>query len=354
MSKKKKKLFNKNNFQSCESVGRVFGKTQEVEVTIPQDLLDEGRPVRTMAGGLGNTPPIEPSVQRNVSFGEKAIYFGNAGIIMGPQRNTNELSGEGASGFPSDTIDLVVGFNDGGTPCDGTIVNVNTATDAARVYVSRSVRVDTMFGVARSIDEGEAEKPLSAVVMKADRARVIGRQGIKLVTGRQQGLTGAGQKGERNSKGGDYQQSATIDLIAGNNIESHHLPLPELMRPYEDLIGIYIPSWEPKYNYLQPAVLGDNLRICLSEVADMIESSWNAQMTINIALMTVFSSISKGFMAIPGAQPLSAATEIVAQLLKSYGPDAQWSVGQQLQLWHKNFLDPTAKRYISSVNVNLT
>ena len=355
---KKQKIFNKESFKSCKGplAGTLPGSPDtEIQVTTAQDMIDQGRPVRTQTGGLANTPPLEPAIQRNVSFGERVIYFGNAGIIMGPQRTTNEMSGEGKSGFPSDTIDIVVGFNDGGEPCNGTIVNVNAVTDAARVYVSRAVKVDTMFGIARDPNpRGPPEKALSAVVMKADNARIIGRQGIKLVTGRAQGVQGAGQKGEKNSKRGDYEQGATIDLIAGNNMSSWNLPFPEKLKPMKELVGMYIPSYQAEYNYLQPAVLGENLRISLEELVDMLESSWNAQMTINTAMMVVFNTLGKAFQAIPGGQPLGVPLDVVAKLLKSYGPDAQWSLGQQAFCWHRNFLQPNAQRYIGSNNVRIT
>ena len=343
----KEKAFDKNKFDTCDTIPKTKAPAT------PQDLIDSGIPVRTQTGGLANTPPIQPTVQRNISFGERVNYFGNAAIVMGPQRNTNELSGEGKSGFPSDTIDIVTGFNDGGENCNGQIVNVNAITDAARVYVSRAVKVDTMFGIARE-PKPKAEKARSAVVMKADTARIIGRTGIKLVTGRAQGAVGAGSKGERTSRGGDYEQSPKIDLIAGNNIGSYELPFPELMKPFINSVGRLMPWYESKYEYLQPTIMGENMRIALTELADVIDSAISAQMTINLAMTVVMEKLGEGLSAIPGGQPLGVPLMTLGKLLDKYGPKSQYSIKSQLTTWEDNFLNNNATRYICSKNVRIT
>jgi len=343
----KEKAYNKDKFKTCASTSEVRAPAT------PQDLIDSGIPVRTQTGGLANTPPIQPTVQRNISFGEKVNYFGDAAIVMGPQRNTNEISGEGKSGFSSDTIDIVVGFNAGGENCNGQIVNVNAITDGARVYVSKSVKVDTMFGIARE-PKPKAEKARSAVVMKADTARIIGRTGIKLVTGHAQGATGAGSKGEKTSKRGNYEQSPKIDLIAGNNIGSYDLPFPEQMKPFINAVGRLMPWYETKYEYLQPTIMGENMRIALTELADVIDSAISAQMTINLAMTVVMETLGKGLSAIPGGQPLGIPISLLAQLLDKYGPKSQNSIKNQLTTWEDNFLNNNATRYICSKNVRIT
>jgi hypothetical protein len=331
-------------FRTCGADGQI------IRSTTAQDIIDSGRTVATQRGGTAGTPPVQPAVQRNISFGERVIYFNNSGIIMGPQRRSNEMTGEGRSGFPSDTIDIVVGFNDGGEPCNGQIVNVNAVTDAARMYVSRAVKVDTMFGVARKDTEPE-ESPLSSVVMKADTARVIGRKGVKIVTGRAQGVEGGGMAGERNAGGGRYEQSATIDLIAGNNTGSESLPFPEIMIPFS---RIFLPNWETNYKTLQPAVMGDNLRICLKTMLDIIQDIVSAQQTVTMAVELVFTTLGVGLTAIPGGQPLGIPCQTVGGILGHYGRDGNWSIGQQLLTFENNFLVNEAQRFICSENVNLT
>ena len=334
-------------FRTCSDIPATG---QVIRATTAQDLIDSGRSVPTQRGGTAGTPPVQPTVQRNISFGERVIYFANSGIIMGPQRRTNEISGEGRSGFPSDTIDIVVGFNDGGEPCNGQIVNVNAVTDAARMYVSRAVKVDTMFGIARAAAEPE-ESPLSSVVMKADTARVIGRQGVKIVTGRAQGVEGAGNSGERNSGGGRYGQSATIDLIAGNHAGVGTIPFPEVMVPFAKT---FMPNFDPNYRHLQPAVMGDNLIICLRTMLDLIQDTVSAQQTMTSAVELVFTTLGVGLNAIPGGQPLGIPCQTVGGILGHYGRDGSWSIGQQILTIENNFLVPEAQRFICSEHVNLT
>ena len=343
-----KKRVDKESFETCDTTSA----SNQITPALTQDLIDAGIPVRTMQGGTGGTPPVQPTVQRNASSGEKVIYFGDAAIVLGPQRNTNEMSGEGKSGFPSDTIDIVVGFNSGGQSCNGLIVNVNAVTDVARVYVSRSVKVDKMFGIARKLDP-VIEKPDSAVVMKAGSIRIISRGGgIKLVTGRQQGAKGAGRMGERSSRRGDYQQAPTIDLIAGNNIGTHEVPFPEMMKPFINVIKKLIPWYEPKYSYLQPAIMGDNMTIALRELSDMVSSTASAVMTTNLVIMTVFQSMATA-LAVP-APPVAAALTTAAKYVADYGVGTEWSIQQQMASWEYNFLDFEATRYICSKNVNIT
>ena len=345
-----KNKFDKTAFDSCSP-----DVTTSSPAT-PQQLVDEGIPLQKQTGGLASTPSIQPTVQRNTAYGEKVIYFGNAGIIMGPQRNTNEISGEARSGFPSDTIDIVVGFNDGGEPCNGQQVNVNSITDAARVYVSRSVKIDTMFGIARSARNGEgAEKPMSAVAMKADSVRIISRGGgIKLVTGRAQGVTGAGQKGERNSLGGDYRQSPTIDLIAGNNMGSHHLPFPYVMKPFINVATRLLPWFEPEQNYLQPALMGENTEVALAALIDIVSDLASAIMTTNTALTVGLSTLATNCATILRLQPSVAALGAITDVTRRYGMLSNWSIQNQMVAWEKNFLDSNATRYICSKNVNIT
>ena len=228
-----------------------------------EDRIAAGRPINSPFGGIAGTRPIVPAIQRAPTSVEKYIPGGSgaphSAIIFGPQRNTNIASGQGFKGIPSDTIDLVAGLNSGGIAKNGQIVGVNPISDAARVYITRAVQVDTMFGIAREVLPGEEAEPIrSSVVMKADTARIIGRLGVKIITGKAQGAKGTGLTGEKNSMGGKYQQAATIDLIAGNNIGSHSLALPDPVKAIIDVIKPLM-NWNPKVEYLQPVPRGDNL-----------------------------------------------------------------------------------------------
>ena len=203
-----------------------------------------------------------------------------------------------------------------------------------------------MFGIAND-PSNAGEKAASAVVLKADKTRVVGRQGIKLVTGRALGVDGGGEK---TSKGGKYEQSATIDLIAGNNIGSYQIPFPEELKPVAESIKMFVPNLDEilEYQYLQPAVMGDNLRIALAELGDLLDSLASAQMTVNTALLTAFSSLA---IAVP---PAAAALSPAISVLTNHGISSEWSIQQNLQSWANVFLGTDATRYICSKNVNLT
>lgn len=69
---------------------------------------------------------------------------------------------------------------------DGSNVDNSFQTDAARIYISQLTDIDANFG----IDPGKTGymKERSGIGIKADGVRVIGREGIKLITGVCRGL----------------------------------------------------------------------------------------------------------------------------------------------------------------------
>ena len=81
--------------------------------------------------------------------------------------------------------------------------------DAARIYISQKTDVDKNFGIVPgSVGNLEAK---SAIAAKADSIRIIGRMGIKLVTGTDQ----------KDSAGTDLSAVYGLDLIAGNADEKY-------------------------------------------------------------------------------------------------------------------------------------
>ena len=112
-----------------------------------------------------------------------------------------------------DTAGLMYGYVQGDPVA---VVENSFAADAARIYISQMTDVDSNFGLA----EGQVGKKdaRSAVAIKADGVRIIGREGVKIVTGRSHAFSGVGQHGELLSTGGSIKQPAPpIELIAGNN-----------------------------------------------------------------------------------------------------------------------------------------
>ena len=76
-------------------------------------------------------------------------------------------------------------------PPKGSLVGNSFEADAARIYISELTDIDKNFGVTEG-KSGEM-KDRSGIGIKADGVRIIGREGVKIVTGR------AGGTGEKNS-----------------------------------------------------------------------------------------------------------------------------------------------------------
>ena len=135
----------------------------------------------------------------------------NASIVLGRDRPASRMSGYGGKGDTQcASIDLVAGrqgadvkaFNPEGEPVS---VDPDFRKDAARIYISQKTDIDKNFGLAHGSVGRQTAK--SAIGLKADGIRILGREGIKLVT----------TMDKKNSQGGDIQTVAGIDIIAGND-----------------------------------------------------------------------------------------------------------------------------------------
>ena len=163
----------------------------------------------------------------------------NAFIVLGRDRPSSRFSGYGGKGHTHcGTIDMVSGrmgseakstFNFLGSE-KAIFTDPHFKNDAARVYISQRTDIDKNFKLV----EGTIGESIgrSAIGLKADAVRLIGREGIKIVTGTDEKHS----LGENASFGG-------IDLIAGNDDTE-----------------------------LQPLVKGENLRLFLETMLKEIES----------------------------------------------------------------------------------
>ncbi len=174
------------------------------------------------ASGLMNTQPLEPTfgfirapvetILQGQVEGNSQIVFGRdrPGMIRGP--------GYGAVGaMHADSIDIVVGrgssLNNGRGPKEGNLVNPNFATDAARIHISQRTDIDTNFGLSPGKMGETLSKGKSGIGIKADGVRIIGREGVKIVSG----PTYAFGPAEVNSRGENIEVlNPKIELIAGN------------------------------------------------------------------------------------------------------------------------------------------
>ena len=197
----------------------------------------------------------------------------NCFIVLGRDRPSNLASGCGGEGYTScGMIDLVVGryaLNSADEMKKGKsaigheeIVNPNFITDAARVYITqKSLNIDQYFGFKNTKTPASVLKEKSAIGIKADHTRIIGRETVRLYCGGAQTVAGLGKDGETNTLGGRLSRPR-IDLVAG------------------------------KESNLQPAVLGENLIEYLTTVEEQIKTFSKNINTIADHLMALNSHIA--------------------------------------------------------------
>jgi hypothetical protein len=173
--------------------------------------------------GINNGNLIEPVPSYDAAPSEVLIQNqNNAWIVLGRDRPADITSGYGGRGFTTaGAIDIVVGrmASVEGGPDSNSIVANNFFTDAARIHISQQTDVDRNFGLVGDVQSVQR----SAVGIKADAVRLVGREGVKIVTGKAKNIDGVGNDGEKNSQGGAIESIAGIQLIAGNDLEAEGL-----------------------------------------------------------------------------------------------------------------------------------
>jgi len=139
----------------------------------------------------------------------------NASIVLGRDR-----PGEVGSGYGNQTgagtIDIVVGrvsaniqtaadTNQSLNKPEILYVDNNISADASRIYISQKTNVDENFNLA----DGNvgSSKAKAAIAIKSDAVRIIGREGVKIIS-----------KSDKTNSGGAIIRSVpAIDIITGNN-----------------------------------------------------------------------------------------------------------------------------------------
>ena len=289
---------------------------------------------------LYHTPAIE-AVNFKPTPNAKIIKRSGAYIVLGSDRPDSNRSGFGAKGSnKASTIDLVVGrmasANKGKGP--GFMMNVDNSftADAARVYISQLTNVDTNFGIAGG-GVSLVQNRCAAVVLKADAVRLIGREGIKIVTGKARGAKGDSH-GEPNSRGGRISQPAPpIELIAGNNIEPREVPG-----------GKFLPGGT--IDILQPIPLGKNTRDAFADLHKIIGELWSA--VFNLALVQSGVNTAVGVNPIMPWIPSAVAASTPIHL--SYVINSLYHTRANATMWELNYTNPAGYKYICSRNVKTT
>ena len=173
--------------------------------------------------GLNNAGFVEPVPILDVTTAEKVIKNDhNAWISLGRDRPADISSGYGGLGHTgAGSVDIVVGRMAGTTsgPSSDITVAPSFFSDAARIHISQKTDIDDNFALVGNVRSLER----SGIGIKADAVRVIGREGVKIVTGKAKNVDGAGRGGERNSAGQQIETVAGIELIAGNDVDAQPL-----------------------------------------------------------------------------------------------------------------------------------
>lgn len=162
-------------------------------------------------------------------------------VKLGRDRKNNIYSGTGGTHQShAAAIDLVAGpmgqYGKSHTKKNQEIsVDPSFTHDAARVYISQKADIDDYLDITEGIRSTSLDSPKSAVALKADVIRLVGRENIKLIT----------RTDAENSQGGSLTGAYTgdygIQLVAMNDDSD-----------------------------LQPMVKGTNLQECLGEIIDNI------------------------------------------------------------------------------------
>lgn len=187
--------------------------------------------------GVFNSAMREGVPAFNNSGSEKVIQGqNNSWIVLGRDRPGSKASGYGGKGHShAGCIDICAGrlgsrARERDSEDKRIYADPDFGSDAARIYLSQKTDVDRNFNLARGSVGTSSTK--SAIGMKADAIRIIGREGIKLIT----------RTDPENSQGGEVKSVLGIDLIAGNDDSD-----------------------------LQPLVKGANLVKCLQQMVKHID-----------------------------------------------------------------------------------
>lgn len=310
-----------------------------------QEKLDAGSDVSFAENGLFHTPLPIQTIKFKATESEHVIQNEGSFIVLGRDRPQGAESGHGRISNRANSIDLVVGrmssARDGKGPpgsdtVKGAFVDNSFFSDAARIHISQLTDIDKNFGLAQGNSPNSVRR--SGIGIKADAVRLIGREGVKIVTGKADGPSGFGMKGETNSLGGKITDPApTIDLIAGNNTGTIKV-WGGLFQPVE-----HIPN-------LQPAVKGYIARDAFRDLGNIVDEIWSALYTLTLTQIT--------FNAVLGADPFrgwvppASVAAVTSQIL--FVMNSLYHTRVNKSMWEFNYLYPFGYKFICSRNVNIT
>jgi len=254
----------------------------------PLDMADTRAKIFYQQGEDPNLPPGVPLFE-NAPYERKDLHHGNSWIVLGKDRPAGKNSGRSMESH-AHSIDMVVGRK--GRNVD--IVQPQFKEDAARIFISEKTDIDSSlyFDLRDNREHGGVGNPTSksAIGIKADSVRIIGREGVKIVTG----------SDLINSKDATIDAIPGIDLCAGNY----------------------------RGDNMQPLIKGDNMVDCINRLLKYIDSLQNTlmdfinyQMQINSQQAKVNTSIQ--YHIHPPIPPVTGGPILPAPILQGTIPSAQ-------------------------------
>jgi len=325
-----------NDIKKLPSAARDRAKTLREKLANDVKGQKEVDVVNPPGSGTNHTFGITPDITYDKSPNEKVIQQGDAYITFGTDKPSGGMSGYGAKGAMSAArIDLVVGRMSGAKPPNGSLVGNSFQADAARIYISQLTDIDKNFGIDAGYI-GEV-KERSGIGIKADAVRVIGRDGIKIVTGRMQST------GEKNSLGGKMLPAPAIELIAGNNTEPRRVP------------GSFFSGETEFYQPLQGVAMGGNTVSALQELSSLISDLVSILKKRADADFIFNTAVNAAMQLPPPIQGAAIAVAFAAHTTNVLKTNyTLWQFFVDKALWDVNYTQPFGYRYIESRNVRAT
>jgi len=289
--------------------------------------------------GFGGAQMLVPLPALTRTGNETIMESGqsNAQIVITRDRPASIFSGYGGEGHQKcSTIDIVAGrmsqfsrttFNTSQGEEAPFAVDPNFEFDAARIYISEKTDIDDNFNLRTQGEQsGNTFIPVqksigrSGIGIKADAVRIIGNEGVRIVTGVY----------ESNSRGGK-KTPAGIELVALNGNKS----------PFE----------------VQPFVKGANLVSALYELQDEI-ANLNGILEEFILAQTSLNAIFEchnHMMGNPNTMSPALGSPVRFQEQAKVSNKDIWKVVDKLDTqarnlirWEKVYISPESKNWILS------
>ena len=313
-----------------------------------QQEMDAGKMPNYAHGGIFHTPIPLQNIHFNEAPNDSTIRNEGSYIVLGTDRPNSVGSGYGAMGSSrANSIDLVVGRMANAKKGEGppgqedgnAYVDNSMFADAARILISQLTDVDKNFSLAAGFTG--PSKARASIAAKADTIRLIGREGVNIVTGEALDPDGYGLTGETNSMGGKIVVRAPqINLIAGNHTGT-----------YITYGGIYHPL--EKIRNLQPAVRGELLRDGLLEMCDVMEDIFSTLVVMQICGM-LHNALNAFFFPFTSWGGSFANASWYCSMLLEWALNSQYQARVNLNLLQFNYFNVAGYKYICSRNVNIT